>query len=502
MAKNKKTNSQNNIKKQVSAPEAEKQLPSNNKSETKKSRGCLTCGIVAAVVAVLVIIGFIALSILRFWLPPTFLFGIISQLKGVENISQLSDLGSKTYLSGKKQPVANTAKAVKKMITAKDGGSIEVTTESGLTTTIIIPPGSLEEDTEIELAPNENIPDGTEGPGSTEDPGVTVGPPGTTFDPAATIVFSYIPTQLTGSVVPGAGSGFSRPATGENENRNSERRFPDDAEIVVTSAGASNPAPTEHADDGSSISGPIGGSGAAEPDNPTPEESEDMAETAAAASGGTCSPEFLQAMAGASQAGGPGSQAAQAAIRDCLNTEWLNNLCVNDPVKLRRTHFEQRLVIARRFNSQAAVAIESLMNQCQAKYRFRGEGINPESTADVTIFSSFDATVCGYVDDEWTAHEIYRLSGGYNTVHSIEGTGEFSLPSGGGSFAGTAHGENQMAVVGQGVAIPNFDAGFHGYFDGIKTIQNLYLAPAGVVVSSAPIELQGKDCVPLAPLPR
>jgi len=472
--------------------------PVSTQAPAKKGKGCLTCGIVAAVVVVLLVIGIIGISILRFWLPPTFLFGIFSQIKGMENISQMTDPESGNIFSGKNQPIPNMSKAVKKMITAKDGGTVEVMTENGLTTIIFIPPGSLSEDTEVVVAPNENV-------GTEEDPGVTVGPPGTTFNPPAIITFSFVPSQITGSVVPGAGSGSNNSQNQDEEQdseRDSGRRFPDNAVIVTTSGGNSTPVPTDHSNDGTSISGPISGSGSAESEEPTPDEAQSMADSAAAASGGTCSPEFLQAMAGAAQAGGQGSQAAQAAIHDCLNTEWLNNLCVNDPVKLRRIHFQQRLAIARRFDARAAEEIESLMNRCQARYHFSGEGINPQSTGDVTIFSSMDATVCGYVDDEWNFSEVYELRAGYRTSHTINGTGTFSLPAGGGSFYGSARGENQMTVVGQGVAIPNFECGFTANFDGAKTIQNLYLVPAGVNVSSAPIELQEKPCIPATPLPR
>jgi hypothetical protein len=469
--------------------------PPAQKPQGKGGKTCLTCGIVAAVVVVLLVGGFIVLNILRFWLPSSFLLGFLSQIPGIENMNGTSGTGIK-----KKQPAPNMGKAVKKMITAEDGGTIEVTTEDGLTVTVVIPPGSLEEDTEVVVAPNEPDPYDPNGADTSEDPGVTVGPPGTTFDPPATITFSFVPTQLTGSVVPDAGSGGSQSGS-SGRNNGSSRRFPDNAVIVITSAGASNPVPTEHSDDDSAISGPVGGSGSVEPENPTEDEAEDMAETAAANSDGTCSPEFLQAMAGAANSGEPGSQAARSALRDCFNTEWLNNLCVNNPVKLRRLYFEQRIALARRFDAQAAVEIESLMNQCQAKYHFRGEGISPSSGSGITLFSSLDATVCGYIDDEWTANETYQLNVGPGTYHTIQGTGQFSLPANGGTFAGSVKGHDAMAIGGQGVAIPDFDAGFYGQFDGAKTIQNLYLVPAGVNISSAPIELTEKPCVPLAPLP-
>ena len=272
--------------------------------------------------------------------------------------------------------------------------------------------------------------------------------------------------------------------------------------IFVSYGGGVSAVPTTPSDDGDSISGPVDQTGGTSTDDPDNNKAGNLADNAAANSGGTCSPEFLQTMANAAQAGGAGSQAAQQALRDCLNTEWLNNLCVNDPVKLRRMYFQQRLILARRFDTQAASEIESLMNQCQAKYHFHAEGVSPEaSSGDVTVFSSLDSNVCGYVDDEWTGAQIYQLSAGPGSGHSFQGTANFKLPPGGGQFVGVSHGQNSFSVGGQSVAIPNFDFGFWGYFDGGKTINNLDLYP-DVVISSTPIELQEKPCVPLAPLPR
>lgn len=278
-------------------------------------------------------------------------------------------------------------------------------------------------------------------------------------------------------------------------------RFSDKTVIIFTGYGGGvSGTPTDPSDDGDSATAPVDQTGGTTVDDPDEGESEDLADNAAAASGGACSPEFLQAMAGAAQAGGAGSQAAQAALRDCFNTEWLNNLCVNDPVKLRRTYFQQRIALARRFDERAASEIESLMNQCQARYRFEGQGINPASSNGVTIFSSLDANVCGYVDDEWTGTQIYQLSvegGG----HYFGGTANFHLPPGGGEFTGISHGSNDYTIAGRRVEIPNFNFGFIGHFDGYKTILDLNLYPA-TIVSARPIELQERQCVPIAPLPR
>lgn len=572
--KNKKTKEPESAEAPIGTANAVNQPEGGGQVEKPKRKGCLTCGIIATVVVVLIIVGFIGISILSFWFPPTFLFGFLSQFKGMKSIMDNSSSSQKGTLKGKNLAgLIDPSKTVTKRISAKNGGQITARTASGLYYTVDIGPGSLEKDTDISItpideSPIENYPD-------TDDPGVVIGPEDTSLGDDSTITVSEDPpapepgdpgadpgtnpdgdtttppgtppetppdtppgtppgtsgdmpsfedlADLLGrggtmTTPPGTSPGQGGDATGNTGTRGNDRdadsgspsragggspRFSDKTVIIfVGYGGGVNPVPTDHPDEDGSATGPIDQTGGTTVDDPDEEESEDLADNAAEVSGGTCSPEFMQAMASASQAGGAGSSAAQAAIRDCLNTEWLNNLCVNDPVKLRRTHFEQRLAIARRFDAEAASVIESLMNQCQARYRFGGEGINPESNADVTIFSSFDATVCGYIDDEWTAHEVYRLSGDYATVHSLEGTGQFRLPSGGGSFAGSVHGDNAMTIIGTGITIPNIDPGFQGNFDGVKTIQNLYLMPSGVNISSAPIELQERQCVPIAPLPR
>jgi hypothetical protein len=358
-------------------------------------------------------------------------------------------------------------------------------------------------------------PPGTSGGGDTTTPPGT--PPGTSGDipdlgNLADLLGGNSLTTAPSGNPPGQGNGTTGNTGANRDDRNTgsgspsgtstgSGRFSDKTVIIfVGYGGAVTPIPTDPSEDGSSATGPIDETGGTAVDDPDEGESEDLADNAATASGGDCTPEFMQAMAGASQAGGSGSSAAQAALRNCLNTEWLNNLCVNDPVKLRRRYFEQRIALARRFDERAGAEIESLMNQCQARYHFHGEGINPQSSGGVTIFSSLDASVCGYVDDKWTGSEVYTLNAGPGTYHTIEGTAEFNLPAGGGPFSGTARGSNDMAVIGRGVAIPNFESGFTGTYDGYKTIVNLTLYPA-VVVTSPMIELQEKPCAPIAPLP-
>ena len=174
---------------------------------------------------------------------------------------------------------------------------------------------------------------------------------------------------------------------------------------------------------------------------------------------------------------------------------------MNDPVKLRRTYFEQRIALARRFDERAGAEIESLMNQCQAKYHFYGGGVAPGFGGEVTIFSSLDANVCGYVDDKWTGWQVYKLQGEHNTGYDFGGTANSAFLRAAGTFLELLKAKIQWLFSGRGVAVPDIDLGFTGNFDGVKTITTMTLFPA-TVISSTLIELQGKDCVPLSPLPR
>ncbi len=325
------------------------------------------------------------------------------------------------------------------------------------------------------------------------------------------------PPGQGGTTGNGAGNGDRNRGDGNEStgSRGGQPRFPDTAVIIFTGYGGGVRAvPAEPSDDGDEISGPIDETGATSTDDPTEGESEDITDNAAAnsgaASGGACTGEYIEALARTiATASAAGDTAAvsryESEIRRCNSesADHLKYLCDNDPIRLRRKDFENRLALARALPaSEGAVSIiEWLMNDCQTRYHFHGEGFAPGSQGSgVLMFSSLDTNVCGYVDDEWAGTQTYQLS--YrNTSHTFKGTTNFHLPPGGGPFSGISHGVNSYVVAGQPVALPNIDFSFTGTFDGYKTINPLTLYPAMVVATGVPIEPQERRCVPLAPLP-
>ena len=399
-----------------------------------------------------------------------------------------------------------------------------MTTESGLTVTLVIPPNSLSGDTTITLTPNEDNPvDGITPP---PDPGVTIGPPGTNFGPPATVTFTpssaagtLVPTGNTPSVSadPSAPGGFSvspgrQGGRGRNTPSDSSSPFSDNAVIVFADDnGQVEAIPTSRTDDGSGIEGPVDGSGSTIPDDPDPQGAQNLASNAGAASGGACTGEYIEALARTiATASAAGDTAAisryESEIRRCNDesADHLKYLCDHNPIQLRRKDFENRLALARALPASSGTAseVERLMNECQNKYRFRGEGTIPEAAAyGIMLLSSLDAEVCGFLDDEWMGTQTYEMSPEPNTAHTFEGKTKFRLPPNGGQFSGTSHGENSYVVTGRGVAIPDLDFGFTGNFDGNATIANLDIYPE-VIIPSVPITLEDKSCVPLAPLPR
>ncbi len=524
-------------------------------AQKKSSKACLTCGIIALILLVVLVIGIIGLKIAGNFIPPAVWYGLFQKL-GLEKLGPLSKINLEGSLTGNDPgSIVNPDGSVSQPISAKNGGSISVTTKSGLTATLHVPPGSLKKDTTITVSPNKKDPVEDIDP-APEDPGVTIDPPGTAFDPPATIVFSYNPptspvfTPYSGSGLPeesneddfpnlpdlskpspgtgadtlppdppnSAGSipsipGYTQapPGSGSPDGTNdSSRQFPDNTTIVFVSWGGTvTSIPTSRSDDGSTVQGEVDESGSTTPQNPDTEGAEALVDAARAASGGACTGQYIDALARmVAVAGNEGNDTAvaryESEIRRCNDEslEHLRRLCNNNPIQLRRKDFQDRLALAQALTASAGTAteIERLMNECQARYHFYAGGYHPMSDGDINFFSSLDATVCGYLDDEWTGTQTYRLETTVQgTGQNFEATPQFRLPPSAGSFSGHGPASGGASVIGRGLNLPPFDLSFVGYFNGNATITNLDLRMG--TFTGVPIELQEKPCIPPAPLP-
>lgn len=281
-------------------------------------------------------------------------------------------------------------------------------------------------------------------------------------------------------------------------------RFSDRTVIIFTGYGGGvNPVPTDHSDDGDSATGPVDQTGGTTVDDPDESEAEDLAKNAAAASGGTCSPEFIDAIkAMADIPDYPAGSIMARTLDDCLNLEWLRDKCQNNPIALRRLYFKERLRIAADLQAPAEKVeeINRLMNECVARYEISASG------SDLSLGAPMSATanlwVCGYLDDAWQGTMAYQIvpPGLPGAGHYFSGTvNSMNLPPRGGTFAAEATPDSHFGGAGL-VDLSSVPLGLWGYFDGQSTLNplNIYV----VAVNSVPINMTQRPCVPLAPLPR
>ena len=572
-------NSQKNSEEKPTAGPPSAVQPAGSQPQTKKNKGCLTCGIIAVVVVVLLIVGFVGLQILSFWFPPTFLFGFLSQLKGLKSITDNSGSVQKGTLHGKNLAgLIDPSKTVTERITAKNGGRVTAQTANGLYFTLNIGSGSLEKDTDISITPISESP--IENYPNPSDPGVVIGPPGTNLGDDSTVTVSEDPpaTGPDGSGDPGAPpgtppdvpptappgtpptappgtpptappgtppgtsgdipdlagllgllgkntmtttpsgnpSGQGSGATGNTgahrntgngsssgSNAGSPRFSATTVIIFVNYGGGVSPVPTDPSDDGDSATGPIDQTGGTTVDNPDEGEAEDLAKNAAAASGGTCSPEFIDAIkAMADIPDYPAGSIMARTLDDCLNLEWLRDKCQNNPIALRRLYFKERLRIAADLQAPAEKVeeINRLMNECVARYEISSSGSDP--SLGVPMSATANLWVCGYLDDAWQGTMAYQIvpPGLPGAGHYFSGTvNSMNLPPRGGTFAAEATPDSHFGGAGL-VDLSSVPLGLWGYFDGQSTLNplNIYV----VAVNSVPINMTQRPCVPLAPLSR
>lgn len=462
-----------------------------------------------------------------------------------------------------KQPKLLTDISKSEKISAKKGGKISLTTPQGTNVFLYIPPGALQQDTTLTITPLEETPiEGFTEPDPgfvIGPPGIQFNPPAAVViggqPPAAG---GQVPGQQAGQGAnPGQGQGagaagedlafeiFNQAGIGNltsirqnstpsptetRENTPSmtqiqpvNRPYPDLSVILITTPdGYVQLIPTSRSGNGA-IGGLIKQTGTVVPhygysnnsnqNSPNSENSNGntqenegvIADQAAAngggsASGGACTPEYINALIAAlnqAKASGDGSGASRYgnALKDCDNQslDFLKRLCAGDRRLVRRAYFTQRIQAANMLaadDSGLAAKITQLEKECTALYRFSASGQTPGSgTGGVTMTSSMDATVCGYVDDVWKGNFNFDLTtSSILGFQNLSGSGQFQPPSNGGYFSGNF---NFKSVSTGGIVVPIPNAEQTGYFDGQTNLE--FMAYPAISLAS-PIQLVQNSC--------
>jgi uncharacterized membrane protein YgcG len=424
---------------------------------------------------------------------------------------------------------------VSKNIPAKTGGQISATNKQGVKITIDIPPGSLKDDTTVTIDPAnpnnqdpnnpdpnnpdpnnpgpnnppgggggsqcanppcnpDNPPDNPPGVPPTLPPfgGFVIGPTTLVFNPSATVTFSYPQGRR---MVPGVEIVVSIDRNGWSHVLPTTPSVTGSFTVPIGGGGAIIPDDSSDnggtGDDnsgGGSSGGTTGGGGSVG----------DPANNAAIASGGKCTPEFLEAIKGKKKfaLGAPGHAAYDAALRDCLDVDKIKEQCANNPIVLRRRHFETRINIANSLDKEVADELKNLMASCVAKYSIENNGSYAESGVVTNV--SMGAELCGYVDDEWKVSYSYALSAGAGSGNNCAGTGIMRLPFGGGYFTTGVSCQVRAYVLGHPITLPGGMAITGTFFEPSRVILNLF---GMYIVKDTPITLKGKTCIDNVDIP-
>lgn len=473
-------------------------------------------------IVLLVIFGLFLLSSLSFlFMPLRYLpFYLMDKIRH-QKISV--NLPGKQVLKTRK-PTPIPDKAVRKKIIAKDGGELVVYHPKGYTVRLFIPPNSLSQDTEITLTPNEDDSIIDE-PQDDDDIGVTVDPP-VGFDPPATV--DFVPGEPpSGEIVTdGAGAGVdtAEPPLGDwqasvsspsPENPAGSQTSPYSFVVFVGRSGPPQVIPTHHDPEGYGFGGNINSGGdVTGNDDPTQDDLQNAADQAAANASGQCTDEFLQAVMALINylKNQPGTQAEQARTRygqlleECENQclQQLEERCQNNRTLLRRQQFSdcyQTIVMIGGLNDKAQRVL-NLEENCTAEYEFFDSRDHPQSQDGITLKSTLDAKVCGYVDDPWEGNYRYdtiaNVAGGSGDHYIISDT-QFSLPPLGGSFdLSCRNTQSALELMGTIMPIPLPDAFYTGYFDGLD---NLNVNTYADIRLENKIKLKSLECGSNVPAP-
>jgi hypothetical protein len=490
--------------------DAELNTPASGNKKTSKKKIVIIIAVLIALLSVGVIIFFVA-----------------SKLK-----SDKINLGT-PRVTNVKFPDIVPGSTVSENISAKKGGQISATNAAGVKITIDIPPNSLKDDTTVTIdpaAPNGNGGNGNNGNGNDDNNNPPGNPPDNPPDNGGNSQCANPPCDTTtpptpptfppfgGFVIGPATLVFNPSATVTFSYSKGKRMIPG-VEIVVSidRNGGSHVLPTTPAVAGS-FTVPIGGGGAFIPDDSSDDDGDgsggdngggggsgsgggaggvgDPANNAAISSGGKCTPEFLEAIKGKKNfaEGQPGHAAYDAALRDCLDVEKLKEQCANNPIVLRRRHFETRINIANSLDKEVAKELKNLLASCVAKYEIANQGAYSESGVLTSV--NVNASLCGYVDDEWKGTYSYSMIVTGGGSGDCIGTESFRLPFGGGYFTVGVRCENTATILGRTISVPGGGFVFTGTFiEPLRVVLNLFGA---YIVKDTNIVLKEKTCTDAA----
>lgn len=475
--------------------------------------------------------------------------------------------GNSNIISGESEikvafPVGNKDLTVRKKISAKDGGQVSVNLPNGMTGTVIIPPGSLNEDTEIEVTPfpgnGGNNPDdgGNDSPSDRDD---TPEPPSPPFPPSSTPpVPPTSPEPPTPPATPDSGSDPGTEPEADCQNppciggtydppvipripsgvivgpfefklaipAAMVFTFPDGTTsldpnntMIFVDPSASNmrviPTMTNigYGSDGrqfigGGIIGSISGGGAFAPDKPSGAEAQALANSEGSRSNGKCTPEFQEAAKNIKNLVLTGRYSGfDRALEDCTDTDSLEQRCKDNPISLKLKEFEFKARAAESLHlKENKVKISQLKLNCAREYEISASG-NGETGEGVIPSSGLSAKVCGYIDETWNGNYYYKLTVSGIEANSFKGKASFKIGDKG-FFAAGAQGEFYIAGAGAlGLKTSPIKAlPFWGNYDGVSKVDlDLY---AGVHLKNIPIGVKDNKCkekaenIPLVPLPQ
>jgi hypothetical protein len=177
-----------------------------------------------------------------------------------------------------------------------------------------------------------------------------------------------------------------------------------------------------------------------------------------------------------------------------LDVEKLKEQCANNPIVLRRRHFETRINIANSLDKEVAKELKNLLASCVAKYEIANQGAYSESGVQTSVRVA--AYVCGYIDDEWNGTYSYTMIVGAGGSGDCMGTENFRLPFGGGYFTVGVRCTNTATILGRTMSVNGGGFAFTGTFiEPSRVVLNLFGA---YIVKDTNIVLKEKTCIDAA----